>query len=102
MRKDRQVELIDTIDLGLPIGIDEDIRAFIDHTIITLYSGDGIVLYTDGITEARNVEKKQYGLERLCQVISDNWHLDSENIRDIVISDVKKFIGLQKIEDDLT
>ena len=102
VRREGKIELIDTIDLGLPIGIDEDIRSFIDHTIITLNSGDGIVLYTDGITEARDVQKNQYGIERLCQIISDNWHLDSEQIKDTVIDDVKKFIGLQKIEDDLT
>ena len=102
VRKEGKIELIDTIDLGLPIGIDEDIRAFIDHTIITLNAGDGIVLYTDGITEARDVEKNQYGIERLCEIISDNWHLDSEQIKNTVIDDVKRFIGLQKIEDDLT
>ena len=99
---DNVIELIDTIDLGLPIGIDEDIRAYIDHTIITLNTEDGIVLYTDGITEARDVEKNQYGIDRLCKVIKENWHLNSEKIRDTVIKDVKKFIGLQKIEDDLT
>ena len=102
VRENGDVELIDTIDLGLPIGIDRDIRAFIDHTLITLYPGDGIVLYTDGITEARDVDKNQYGIKRLCQVISTNWHLESEKIRDIVIRDLKKFIGLQKIEDDVT
>jgi PAS domain S-box-containing protein len=102
VRQNGDIELIDTIDLGLPIGIDEDIRAFIDHTIITLHPGDGIVLYTDGITEARDVDKNQYGIKRLCQMISQNWHLDSEEIRDLIINDVKKFIGLQKIEDDLT
>ncbi len=101
-KKECKVEIIDTIDLGLPIGIDEDIRPYIDHTIITLNQGDGIVLYTDGITEARNMEKDQYGIERLCKVVSQHWHLNSEEIRDIVINDVKKFIGLQKIEDDLT
>ena len=102
VRENGDVELIDTIDLGLPIGIDKDIRAFIDHTLITLYPGDGIVLYTDGITEARDVDKNQYGIKRLCQVISTNWHLESEKIRDIVIRDLKKFIGLKKIEDDVT
>ena len=102
VRKSGKIELIDTIDLGLPIGIDEDIREYIDQITINLDSGDGVVLYTDGITEARNVKKNQYGIERLCSVISENWHCNSEKIRDVVIADVKKFMGLQKIEDDLT
>ncbi|WP_231937584.1 SpoIIE family protein phosphatase [Geminocystis sp. NIES-3709] len=102
VRKGGKVELIDTIDLGLPIGLDYDITEFIDHILINLNSGDGIVLYTDGITEARNVDKVQYGIDRLCNVVSQNWHLDIESIKDIIINDVKKFIGLNKITDDIT
>ncbi len=102
VRNNGEVELIDTIDLGLPIGIDEDIKEFINYHKLTLNTGDGMVLYTDGITEARDLHKNQYGIERLCSVISKNWSLDCEQIRDIIIDDVKKFIGLQKIEDDLT
>lgn len=102
VRKGGKIELIDTIDLGLPIGLDYDIKDFINQKIITLNQGDGIVLYTDGITEARNIDKIQYGIERLCNVVSQNWHLDIENIKDIIINDVKKFIGLNKINDDIT
>lgn len=102
VRKGGKIELIDTIDLGLPIGLDYDITDFIDHKLITLNQGDGIVLYTDGITEARNIDKMQYGIERLCNVVSQNWHLDVENIKNIIINDVKKFIGLNKISDDIT
>ncbi|MGI0481069.1 SpoIIE family protein phosphatase [Geminocystis sp. CENA526] len=102
VRKGGKIELIDTIDLGLPIGLDYDITDFIDHKLITLNQGDGIVLYTDGITEARNVDKMQYGIDRLCNVVSQNWHLDIESVRDIIINDVKKFIGLNKINDDIT
>lgn len=102
VRNNGEIELIDTIDLGLPIGMDEDIKEFINYHKLTLNTGDGIVLYTDGITEARDVHKNQYGIERLCEVISKNWSLDCEQIKDIIIDDVKRFIGLQKIQDDLT
>lgn len=102
VRKGGKIELIDTIDLGLPIGLDYDITNFIDHKLITLNQEDGIVLYTDGITEARNIDKMQYGIERLCNVVSQNWHLDIESLKDIIINDVKKFIGLNKISDDIT
>lgn len=102
VRKNGEIELIDTIDLGLPIGIDEYIGEYINFQKVTLNPGDGIVLYTDGITEARNQHKQQYGLERLCEIVRRNWHLDCEKIRDAIISDVKSFIGLRKIEDDLT
>lgn len=102
VRKGGKIELIDTIDLGLPIGLDYDIKEFINHKIIELNSGDGIVLYTDGITEARNINKHQYGINRLCNVVSQIWHLEVENIKNTIVDDVKKFIGLNKISDDIT
>lgn len=97
-----QIERIDMMDLGLPIGIDDDIADFIDHTIVELRSGDGVVLYTDGIPEAYNLEKEQYGLQRMCDVISQNWDKSAEAIKNAIIEDVRDFIGEQKVFDDIT
>ena len=96
------IKRIDTMDLGLPIGLDDDIADFIDYTIVELHPGDGLVLYTDGIPEAFNLEKKQYGMDRLCQVISQNWQLTAQEIKQAVIDDVQTFIGEQKVFDDIT
>ncbi|MGK7895049.1 MAG: PP2C family protein-serine/threonine phosphatase, partial [Xenococcus sp. (in: cyanobacteria)] len=96
------IERIDTMDLGLPIGITDDITDFIDHTIVELNSGDGLVLYTDGIPEAFDIKKKQYGMERFCEVISQNWQFTAQEIKQAVIDDVRKFIGKQKVFDDIT
>ncbi len=102
VRAGGEIELIDTMDLGLPIGMDDDITDFIDHIMVELNCGDGVVLYTDGIPEAFNIEKKQYGMDRLCQVISRNWHLSAKEIKQTVIDDVRNFIGKQKVFDDIT
>jgi len=40
---------------------------------IDLYPGDGIVLYTDGITEAMKMDSAQYGWERLWAIVSQHW-----------------------------
>jgi sigma-B regulation protein RsbU (phosphoserine phosphatase) len=102
VRKDRKIERIDTMDLGFPIGLDDDIECFIAQTLVELNSGDGVVLYTDGITEAENMEKEQYGLDRLCEVISNHWHLTAEEIKNAVINNLTEFIGKQKVFDDIT
>lgn len=102
VRKGGQLELIDTMDLGLPIGMDDDIADFIDHATVELHSGDGIVLYTDGIPEAFNLEKKQYGMERFCEVISKNWQLTAGEIKQAAIEDLRQFIGEQRVFDDIT
>jgi serine phosphatase RsbU (regulator of sigma subunit) len=102
VRKEGQIERIDTMDLGLPIGLDDDIVDFISHTIVKLQPGDGVVVYTDGIPEAKDMDKKQYGIEPLCEVISHNWHKSASEIKNAIIADVRQFIGNQRVFDDIT
>ncbi|MEG4032225.1 SpoIIE family protein phosphatase [Microcoleus sp. S36b_A4] len=102
VRNNGEVERIDTMDLGFPIALDDDIAGFISHILIELEPGDGVVLYTDGIPEAYNIRKKQYGLKQLCQVISQNWHKSAAEVKDAVIIDLRQHIGKQKVFDDIT
>lgn len=102
VRADGSIERIDTMDLGLPIGLDDDIADFIDNTTVQLEPGDGVILYTDGIPEAYNLAKQQYGLERLCEVISQNWQGTAADVKQAIIDDVRCFIGEQKVFDDIT
>jgi serine phosphatase RsbU (regulator of sigma subunit)/HAMP domain-containing protein len=102
VRTDGTLERVDTLDLGLPIGLDDDIADFIDHITLTLQPGDGVVLYTDGIPEAYNLDKKQYGMDRFCDVISQAWQNPAEIIKQAIIEDVRHFIGSQKVFDDIT
>jgi signal transduction histidine kinase/serine phosphatase RsbU (regulator of sigma subunit) len=100
--QDGCVEQIDTFHLGYSIGVVDDIADFVSHQELKLQPGDGIVLYTDGITEARNLNKKMYGLERLCEMVGRNWHLSSKEIQQAIIADVRQHIGTQKVYDDIT
>jgi serine phosphatase RsbU (regulator of sigma subunit) len=102
VRKGGKIERIDMMDLGFPLGLDEDISDWISHVLVDLEPGDGVVLYTDGIPEARNLHKKFYGIERLCEVVSQNWHLSAEQIKQATIDDLREFIGEQKVFDDIT
>ncbi|MBE9146183.1 PP2C family protein-serine/threonine phosphatase [Planktothrix mougeotii] len=96
------IERIDTMDLGFPIGLEADITDFIGSINIKLNSGDGVVLYTDGITEAENHQGKFYSLEKLCEIVKQNWHLTASEIRKAVINDVRSHIGKHKVYDDIT
>ena len=102
VRKGGEIELLDTMDLGFPIGLDDDISEMVDHVLLKLAPGDGVVLYTDGITEAEDIDGEQYQLERMCQMISSHWHEPAEAIKDAVIQDLYSFVGNQKIFDDIT
>jgi len=96
------VERIDTMDLGMLIALDDNIADFINCISIDLGPGDGIFLYTDGITEAKNIKRAQYGLDRLCAIVSQNWQHSAEEIKQAAIADVHKFIGEQKQFDDIS
>jgi len=102
VRRNGRVERIDTFDLGFIIGIEADISRFVFSQDIFLEIGDGVVLYTDGVTEARDDEKQQYSLERLSKIVSAHWHLSAVEIQRTVIADVKQHIGNTSIKDDIT
>lgn len=102
VRKGGMIQRIDTVDLGFPIGLEKEITQFIAYADIQLFPGDTIVLYTDGITEAENVNNEQYGLKRLINVIKENWQEAAEKIKQTVIDDLWQFIGEQQLLDDVT
>jgi sigma-B regulation protein RsbU (phosphoserine phosphatase) len=102
VRSGGQVERIDTIDLGFPIGLEADITDFVAHTQVQLNPGDVVVLYTDGITEAENQSGVRYGVERFCELLGNNGHRSAEEIRQAVVEDVRQHIGTQKVYDDIT
>jgi sigma-B regulation protein RsbU (phosphoserine phosphatase) len=102
IRKNSYLERIDTIDLGLMIGIKRNISQFLHQIQVTLQPGEGVVLYTDGITEAKNAAKVEYGLERLCEVIRNHGYRSATEIGQAICDDIQQHIGNQKIFDDLT
>ncbi|WP_236839462.1 PP2C family protein-serine/threonine phosphatase [Beggiatoa leptomitoformis] len=102
VRHDGQTEVIDTMDLGFPIGLEKEISHYIAQVRFKLDAGDVVVLYTDGITEAENLSHEHYGLERLTSVVRQYHHRTPKEIRQEVITDVHAYIGQQKVFDDIT
>jgi len=102
IRTGGRIERVDTINLGFPLGLEDAIDDFIAEATVTLLPGEGVALYTDGITEAANAMEEMYGIERLCDVISLHWEQSAEAIKQAVIADVTRHIGTQKVYDDVT
>ena len=102
IRKKGQVECLDTLKLGLFIGITNHLANCLDEKMVPLEPGESVILYTDGITEALNTEQKVYGQKRLCDVIRQSWAGSAEQIKNAVVKDVYQYIGKQKVLDDMT
>jgi serine phosphatase RsbU (regulator of sigma subunit) len=97
------VETVDTMELGFPVGLVEEIGEYMGVTEYFLKPGDSIVLYTDGITEAENQTRNQYGQERLLEVIRQHYTESAAQIKEAVIADVLEFVGPeQPSADDIT
>ena len=72
------------------------------HTL-TLGVGDGLILYTDGVTEAADRAGAQYGDVRLRQTIKGLLGVrDAEGLIDGVLKDVSAFAGGAEQSDDIT
>ncbi|WP_428425224.1 SpoIIE family protein phosphatase [Pararhizobium sp.] len=102
VRANGDVERIDTMDLGFPIGLESEIGAFIDTRDIDIANGDIIVLHTDGVTEAEAPGGELFGFDRLCKSAHRHRHGRAEEIKAAIIGDLMAFIDTQKIHDDIT
>jgi anti-anti-sigma factor len=91
---------------GFPVGIslpdDTLFRRSIDVEKIKLKKDDMLVIYTDGVTEAMNEMRQQYGEERLIQLIKDSGKLSPQEFIERLSMEVKSFTGDQPQNDDIT
>lgn len=87
---------------GLAAGIDEGPvfkRIVKDHRF-KIYSGDILLLYTDGIVESENSDGDEFGLERLCELVKTNHERSASELVEAIIDDISGFSeGMAQIDD---
>jgi serine phosphatase RsbU (regulator of sigma subunit) len=96
---DGAVEELTTPD-GLPLGIRSD--AGFPARCASLHSGDTLVLYTDGITEAMDTGGGFFGEERLRRVLAESRHAPPEAIRDRLVAALEAHAAGRPAADDVT
>jgi sigma-B regulation protein RsbU (phosphoserine phosphatase) len=69
---------------------------------LKLQPGDALFLYTDGITEAFNVNKEMYGEEQLRSFLDANKTMPLKTLLPAVYNDIKAFAGSAEQSDDIT
>jgi serine phosphatase RsbU (regulator of sigma subunit) len=85
---------------GVWIGALPAIDAMTRDAEFVLEDGDVLVLYSDGVTEARNAHHEQFGLERLCSTIESSQSAPAEAIRDRILGEVEGWCPSP--DDDIT
>lgn len=68
---------------------------------VSLAPGDTLVLYTDGITEARSAEGEEFGESRLIDTLCSNSHLPVGPLLQTVVGAVQRFSAGEQ-QDDIT
>ncbi len=94
----RQCELQRTV--GVWIGITENIEAETVETEFSLDPGDTMLLYTDGLIEARNAGGEEFGIERVMELLTANAQAPVNAIYDTLLAAARAWTPLQ--QDDIT
>ena len=92
--------------LGVPVTLEKTFRDALEEVEVKLDEGDLFLLYTDGITEAVNRDGKQFGIERLSDLIQQTLRNGTaDSIRDVskcIIDELDAYSGFAGQMDDVT
>jgi sigma-B regulation protein RsbU (phosphoserine phosphatase) len=69
---------------------------------LKLDKDDVILFYTDGLTEATNLERNLFGIDRVKEIIFENSSKSPNEIKNKILEGVSKFRSDAEQEDDLT
>ncbi len=89
---------------GTALGMLEvtDFDEMLEETSCDLRENDTVLLYTDGITEAQNIEQEEFGYDRLEALVKDHMHLSVNDLYDTIISALRHFTEGVSQSDDIT
>lgn len=88
---------------GIALRMIPDISKIVKEQPVEFEKDDVIVLYTDGITEAKNKENEMYGIKRLVASLERNGRFStSEKVFDNLTKDFRDFVDEYVQADDIT
>jgi len=85
---------------GIWIGIRPDVSSQMPESEILLGPGDVLLLYTDGAVEARNADRRQFGVERLARELERVHAAPVDEIREHLMRCVQNWMDIQR--DDIS
>ncbi|PWR72325.1 PP2C family protein-serine/threonine phosphatase [Methanospirillum lacunae] len=97
-RSDGSIEMLDSN--GPVIGLMD--TASYEQKNIDLHTGDVLVIYSDGVTEAMNSEGIMFSEENLCKVIRENHQKSATDIIQVILQEIRDFIKEEPQSDDIT
>ena len=97
-----EVSYFRTAGLGLGIIRNDSYEKHIKNQFYDYNPGDVMVIYTDGIVEARNAAGEEYGEEGLQKMLERTYYMDAAVIKEKILTDLEEFSRGQPMHDDQT
>jgi serine phosphatase RsbU (regulator of sigma subunit) len=91
---------LDVNGMGLGIVRNERFVQYLEEGYLRYHPGDIMVMYTDGIIEAKNEKGEEFGFEALRSVLHETKDLCARQIKEEIIQRVHHFIGKNALPDD--
>ena len=95
-------EVIELNTEGFVLGMMREMYDVYNCCTDRLEANDKIILYTDGITEAKNGSNKLFSLEILKDTIAKNGTKNSKELLKEIVMALNDFMGDKKLQDDAT
>ena len=92
------VEPIGIEQVSVPLGVMDDLCC--EQVALPLAPGDTVVMFTDGISEAMNMNNDLYGLGRISEQVGGSAN-SVKQLGDQILQDVKRFVGKRSQSDDM-
>jgi serine phosphatase RsbU (regulator of sigma subunit) len=99
---DEPVEVHELENTGPPLGLSMFKDFDWEQRTIQLGAGDVLVLYSDGVTEAQDLQEELFEEERLVELARANMGRPAQAIQEALISGVHAFVGEAPQSDDIT
>lgn len=96
------VEIMQTDGMGLGIIRNSTYDKYVHTYTFNYKPGDVVLLHTDGITEAMDPEKNQFGTIGLKDSLQRHAKKEPEKIKEGIIEDLYQYLNGTKLEDDYT
>lgn len=96
------IEFLQTKGIGLNLTSDELFRENLEEAELPLKSSDLFVFYSDGLSEAMNLSRDEYGEKNLINLIKNFRENNSEEIKTAMINSVNEFTSGAEQHDDIT
>jgi sigma-B regulation protein RsbU (phosphoserine phosphatase) len=96
------VDVVQPGGIGLGLARNGIFERTLEQVERKLESGDVLVFYTDGLTEAMNAQNQLYGMDRLSAILLQNKHLSAEQMKSAIFGDLQSFLQSNPLQDDIT